>query len=54
MKARLTASELAQTLFVTAEKLADRTIGRVLPLYATAKLVILLLLLVLRGPVCSA
>ncbi|GAA5979292.1 hypothetical protein JCM10908_002869 [Rhodotorula pacifica] len=38
------------TLFVTAEKVADRTVGRVLPLYGTAKVVVLLLLLVLRGP----
>ncbi|GAA5878620.1 hypothetical protein JCM3774_004084 [Rhodotorula dairenensis] len=33
------------TMFVAAEKLADRTVGRVLPLYGTAKLVVLLLLL---------
>ncbi|BGP53339.1 hypothetical protein JCM8202v2_000898 [Rhodotorula sphaerocarpa] len=36
--------------FVTAEGFADRSIGRILPLYGTAKVVILLLLLVLRGP----
>jgi hypothetical protein len=40
-----------QTVFVTAEKFADRTIGRVLPFYGTAKCIVLVLLLVLRGPV---
>ena len=52
---RLTSSpEFSQTLFVTAEKFADRTIGRVLPFYGTAKCIVLVLLLVLRGPVSLA